>query len=71
LAAGLVVGSAVLAIARVAVLGTLVLIAAAVLNADRNTPSAVLILLGVVVVPSFATTRTPFGRHLYAVGGNP
>jgi D-xylose transport system permease protein len=69
-AAGLVVGSALGDVAQVAVIGVLVLIAVAVLNADRGTPSGVLILLGLIVVLSYVTLRTPFGRHLYAVGGN-
>jgi D-xylose transport system permease protein len=68
--AGLAAGSAVGALAQVVVIGVLVLIAVAVLNADRGTPSGVLILLGFIVILSYVTTRTPFGRHVYAVGGN-
>jgi D-xylose transport system permease protein len=33
-------------------------------------PSGVLILLGFVVILDYVTRRTPFGRHVYAVGGN-
>jgi D-xylose transport system permease protein len=44
--------------------------AVAVLNADRGVPLAVLILLGFVLLFQYITTRTRFGRHIYAVGGN-
>jgi D-xylose transport system permease protein len=69
-AAGLVVGTTAGALGRVAAIGALVLIAVAVLNADRGTPSGVLVWLGLVIVLSYVTTRTAFGRHVYAVGGN-
>jgi D-xylose transport system permease protein len=42
----------------------------AVLAADRGLPLAVLILLAFVVGFDLLTTRTRFGRHIYAVGGN-
>jgi D-xylose transport system permease protein len=41
-----------------------------VLNQDRGLPYAVLILVGFVTIFAFITTRTRFGRHIYAVGGN-
>jgi D-xylose transport system permease protein len=41
-----------------------------VLNADRGVPLAVLILVGFVLVFFYITTRTTFGRHIFAVGGN-
>jgi D-xylose transport system permease protein len=44
--------------------------AVAILNSDRGVPLAVLILLGFVVGMQYVVTRTPFGRHVYAVGGN-
>ena len=40
------------------------------LNDDRGVPLAVLILLGFVLLFSYITTRTTFGRHIFAVGGN-
>lgn len=49
----------------VAVLGTIW-----VLNDDRGLPLAVLILLGFVLLFFYITTRTTFGRHIFAVGGN-
>jgi D-xylose transport system permease protein len=51
--------------AIVAIVGTV-----AVLNADRGVPLALLILVGLVVLVDALTTRTVFGRHIYAVGGN-
>jgi D-xylose transport system permease protein len=47
-----------------------VLVAIYVLNQDRGLPYAVLILVGFVAIFAFITTRTRFGRHIYAVGGN-
>jgi D-xylose transport system permease protein len=41
-----------------------------VLNDDRGVPLAVLILMGFVLLFFFITTRTTFGRHIFAVGGN-
>jgi D-xylose transport system permease protein len=51
--------------ATVAIVGTV-----AVLNADRGVPLALLILVGLVVLVDALATRTVFGRHIYAVGGN-
>ena len=60
-----------------AVVVRIVLVAVAVLaavglvfNDDRGVPLAVLILFGFVLLFQFVTTRTKFGRHIYAVGGN-
>jgi D-xylose transport system permease protein len=56
--------------------GRSVLVAAAaiaavyVLNSDRGLPLAAVILVGLVALFAFITTRTRFGRHIYAVGGN-
>ncbi|NOY54607.1 MAG: ABC transporter permease [Actinobacteria bacterium] len=40
-------------------------------NQDRGVPMATLILLIALVFWTFVTNRTRFGRHIYAVGGNP
>jgi D-xylose transport system permease protein len=37
---------------------------------DRGLPYVTLIMLGSYVLWTFITTRTSFGRHVYAVGGN-
>jgi D-xylose transport system permease protein len=39
-------------------------------NRDRGIPSVTLIVLILFVVWSFVASRTRFGRHVYAVGGN-
>jgi D-xylose transport system permease protein len=41
-----------------------------VLTSDRGIPVAGLILVGLCAVFVFLTTRTTFGRHIFAVGGN-
>lgn len=40
-------------------------------NLDRGVPTATVILGVFLVFWSFVAARTPFGRHVYAVGGNP
>jgi D-xylose transport system permease protein len=42
----------------------------AVMASDRGVPLSLLILLGFVVGFDLLTTRTKFGRHIFAVGGN-
>ena len=42
-----------------------------VLTPIRGLPWVVLIVLGVVALWSFLLGRTPFGRYVYAIGGNP
>jgi D-xylose transport system permease protein len=41
-----------------------------VLSSDRGIPLAGLILIGLCALFVFVTTRTVFGRHIFAVGGN-
>src|SRR4051812_364795 len=55
---------------RIVAVAVVVIAAIAVLNSDRGLPLAVLILLGFVLVFQYITTRTRFGRHIYAVGGS-
>jgi D-xylose transport system permease protein len=55
---------------RIVLVAAVVLGAIWVLNDDRGLPLAVLILVGFVVLFSYVTTRTTFGRHIFAVGGN-
>ncbi len=42
----------------------------AVADQDRGLPYVTLVMLGAYVLWTFVTTRTRFGRHIYAVGGN-
>jgi D-xylose transport system permease protein len=55
---------------RIALVSVAVLGAVWVLNDDRGVPLAVLTLLGFVLLFFFITTKTSFGRHIFAVGGN-
>lgn len=57
-------------IVRVAVVAAAIIGAVAVLNADRGVPLAALILVAFVILFQYITTKTRFGRHIYAVGGN-
>ena len=55
---------------RIVVVAAGVIAAVAVMNAARGVPLAVLILVGFVAGGEFVVTRTRFGRHIFAVGGN-
>jgi len=57
-------------IARFVVISAVILGATAILASDRGVPLALLILLALLVVFDLITTRTTFGRHIFAVGGN-
>jgi D-xylose transport system permease protein len=57
-------------VVRIVLVAVVVLVAIWVLNDDRGLPLAVLILLGFVLLFVYMTTRTTFGRHIFAVGGN-
>ncbi|MGD9735774.1 MAG: sugar ABC transporter permease [Solirubrobacterales bacterium] len=69
-AAGIDEGSPFGLIAKLAALAVIVIGAVAILNSDRGVPLAVMILLGFVVGMEYVVTRTGFGRHVFAVGGN-
>ncbi len=55
---------------RIGLVSVAAIATVAVLNADRGVPLALLILFGFLLLFQFVTTRTRFGRHIYAVGGN-
>jgi D-xylose transport system permease protein len=55
---------------RIVLVAVVTLVAIWILNDDRGLPLAILILVGFVLVFFYITTRTTFGRHIYAVGGN-
>jgi D-xylose transport system permease protein len=69
-AAGLPAAGRVGELAMFMVIAVVVVGATAVLAGDRGVPLALLILLGLVVSFDIITTRTTFGRHIFAVGGN-
>jgi D-xylose transport system permease protein len=55
---------------RIVLVAVVTLAAVWILNDDRGLPLAVLILVGFVLIFFYITTRTNFGRHIFAVGGN-
>jgi D-xylose transport system permease protein len=57
-------------VVRIGIVAVAVIATIAVLNADRGLPLAALILVGFVLLFQYVTTKTTFGRHIYAVGGN-
>ncbi|MEZ4361082.1 MAG: hypothetical protein R3B48_12935 [Kofleriaceae bacterium] len=69
-AAGLSVAPLAYVVARAGVVSALVLVAIAVLTADRGISSSLVYLVGLVVVLDFILRRTRFGRMIYAIGGN-
>jgi D-xylose transport system permease protein len=57
-------------VVKLVVVSAAIIAAVAVLNSDRGVPLAALILVAFVIVFQYIATRTRFGRHVYAVGGN-
>ena len=57
-------------IVRIVIVAVAVIAAVAMLNSDRGVPLAPLVLLAFVAGMQYLATRTKFGRHVYAVGGN-
>ena len=55
---------------RIGLVTVTILVAVWVLNDDRGVPLAALILVGFCLFFFYITTRTTFGRHIFAVGGN-
>lgn len=69
-AAGITTEPLGLILLRIGIVAAVTVVAIAILNSDRGLPLALLILLGFVIGFQLITTRTTFGRHLFAVGGN-
>jgi D-xylose transport system permease protein len=55
---------------KVAVVPVVSFLTVWILNKDRGVPLALLLMVGSLVVWTFVSKRTTFGRHVYAVGGN-
>lgn len=55
---------------RSIVVGALVFGVVAILNRDVGVPLVISIVVGLVVILHAVTTRTRYGRYIYAVGGN-
>lgn len=69
-ALGLELDPAYASVGKVAFFALLVFSSVGVLNAYRGVPLVVVILLGLTALLAWITTSTPFGRALFAVGGN-
>lgn len=68
-----------LAIGQIVLIALVILATVGLMNVDRNpsrtvpimgVPSAVIFLIGFIVVFSYITRRTKFGRFIFAIGGN-
>ena len=57
-------------IVRVVVMAAATIAVVSVFDHDRGLPLAVLILIAFVATMEYLATRTRFGRHVFAVGGN-
>jgi D-xylose transport system permease protein len=68
--AGLGVSPLVYLVVKLVLVAAAILGAIAILNADRGVPLAVVIVVVLMVLFTFITERTRYGRHLFAVGGN-
>jgi D-xylose transport system permease protein len=55
---------------RTVIVGAATFIAVSILVSDRGIPLSALILVAFCAFFAWLTTRTPFGRHIFAVGGN-
>jgi D-xylose transport system permease protein len=60
-----IVAAQIVGVAAIMIIGT------AVANSDRGVPQITITLGVFLLVWTFVTTRTTFGRHVYSVGGNP
>jgi D-xylose transport system permease protein len=68
--AGLRAGNPILMLIRVAFWCGLAVAVVAVCNHSRGVPFAGLLIVFLTVLGTYVATRTTFGRHVYAVGGN-
>jgi D-xylose transport system permease protein len=57
-------------IVRIVLVSAAVIAAIAILNSDRGLPLAVIVLIAFVAGGEYVATRTSFGRHVFALGGN-
>jgi D-xylose transport system permease protein len=69
----------VMVVGRIALIAIVILAAIGMMSVDRNpshtvpimgVPSAVIFLLGFILIFDYITRRTKFGRYIFAVGGN-
>jgi D-xylose transport system permease protein len=68
--AGLKAEPVLVLVARIVLVAAAIIAAVTILNSDRGVPLAAVIVIGLMVIFSFLTERTRWGRHVFAVGGN-
>jgi len=68
--AKLPLGNIMLALLRPAIVALVAFGAVAICNHDRGVPFAGLLVVAMIAFWTYISTRTTFGRHVYAVGGN-
>jgi D-xylose transport system permease protein len=69
-AAGLTVPPLGVVVIRSIAITVVVVVIVAVLDSDRGIGSALLFLLGAIIIMDFVLQRVRFGRMIYAIGGN-
>jgi D-xylose transport system permease protein len=57
-------------IVKLALVAAAIVAAIAILNSDRGVPLAAVIVVALMMLFTFITERTRYGRHVFAVGGN-
>ncbi|CAB4898118.1 unannotated protein [freshwater metagenome] len=57
-------------VVRLASISVAILVAVYVVNQDRGVPVSLCILIGLVIIIDAVVTRTRYGRHVLAAGGN-
>lgn len=67
---GQVVEALPLFIAKIVVIGAVVMWFAYQLATSRGLPNVLILLAALIIIYSLITARTVFGRHVYAIGGN-
>jgi D-xylose transport system permease protein len=68
--ASLPIGSLPLTAIRIGFVALVAVVAVAIANRDRGVPFAGVLVVAFLAFWTFVATRTTFGRHVYAVGGN-
>jgi D-xylose transport system permease protein len=68
--AGLPVGNMTLPLLRVGFVAAVSFVVVAICNHSRGVPFAGLLVVAMLTFWTYVATRTTFGRHVYAVGGN-
>ena len=70
-ARGLELDNAFIVWGQITFFGTLMFATVATLNSYRSVPLLIVLLVAITVCIGWITTSTPYGRSLFAVGGNP